>query len=233
MPGSPTTRDGVIQTSGGSLVSNAIPDSGVYLDDYADNKLTSRDTYETTAPEDDLKTDVQSSFSDPSRAEWSTEAGSPAAQNQRLELPGSQDDQVTATSPMSDGTWEFEFTPQGTSSLILRAFVHTTQASGDGSPNANGDGYELVITGGGAYELLRQDSGIGTTLIGGSWSPDTNTHTARVEAFLDGNSDRNWEIYLDGSQVGSTVIDNNYDTPQLWLLNRDADAIYIDNYRVF
>jgi len=220
-------------TIDGQDVLSAIPDSGVYLDDYADNNLTSRDTYETTAPEDDLETDVQSSFSDPSRVEWSTEAGSPVAQNQRLELPGSQDDQVTATSPMSEGTWDFEFTPQGTSDMELRAFVHTTQGSGDGAPYSNGDGYELFISDGGSYLLIRQDGGSGTTLINGSWTPDTNTHTARIEAFLDGSNDRNWEIYLDGSQVGSTVIDNTYDTPQLWLISRRSDAIYVDNYRVF
>jgi len=207
---------------------NAIPDSGVYLDDWADNKLANRDSYTSTPPEDGLDTDITSDFSDPSRAEWTDQNGSISATNQHLDIPdGSSTDQIiSASSPMSEGTWDFEFTADGsTSNGAVYYFMHTDTPSDP----VNNDGYGAQLLNDGRLRLWKFTNGPATILVNAGsvgWD-DGATHTLKITY-----SSGDWELFFDDSSQG-TASDTDYDIPHLAIYSSLNTSLTIDNMRVF
>jgi len=203
------------------------PDSGLFLDSWSDNKLTSRDDYFTTEyPGSEPSSSI---YSNPKRPEWVTKSGSPTAANQRLELPvGSSTNQVVSASAseFTTGTIEFTFQQTGTSFLNYNIDFHfLVQGSSDGDPSYRWN----MKTGGNGFSLQKRESTGDTTLISGNSVGDTSEHDVRIER----PDDSTIECYLDGSLVGSAT-DSTFTSGQSMVFrSNQPNQVNVDNFRVY
>lgn len=216
--------------SGRAITQSVIPDSGLYLDDWADNKLSSRDSYETTLGDADTLEPDSSSFTNPSRPEWSFAQGSNAtASSEQLTISASGNDEILeATSENGVEVWEIDLTKPSSNDWF--AIFWPVGSNLSNFPNDD-SGYRMVIdSSGGSLSFDRRDSGGTTSLISGSWDDDQQTHTYRLER----DSSDQWELFYDGVSQG-TATDSNYDGNNVALHNHNASGadMVCDNFRVF
>lgn len=211
-----------------------VPQIGKYLDDWADNKLSSRNSYTTTYLANDIEVPAASDYSLPTRAEWTIEIGASgiSAQNNRLEMDGSIVQHLYYTDAVATGTWEIDFTSQST-----RAFGEnctfcvldqdpTDWDSNDGVPD---NGYALEIRGSAFRLLLRVNGNNDHAVIDGIWDNDTNPHTAKITRDASGN----FELFYDGSSIG-TGTDTTFTSTAGTGIGMDVGpAMYWDNLRVY
>lgn len=230
-----------IKVDGGSFgLASVIPDSGVYLDDYADNKLSNRDDYSTTplSPES-LEPDT-SDYSNPSRVDWNVGAGSPTATGEQLELSNAE--YVWGTLPEVDVTIEYDFTFVGSLSKNQYDTVLATGTSQRSGEFNLEEGYYLEIdSDGSGIRLFSGSSGGFTELIAalGLGISADQTVTIRLENNYDSGADEhNFELFIDDTSYG-TATDSTYSASQIQYTSfvfrgtGSGDTTTRDNLRVY
>jgi len=218
-----------VRTGAGDVLfsASAIPDSGIYLDDVADNKLNNRDTYSTTGF--DGTEPASSTFSNPSRPEWSVDSGGPSASGEEIVLPAGDSTNQIISTPLSNDKlrWDFEFECQSTPSFG-RLGIQLLWES-------NNDVYQVDIQGNGTYRIQKREGGTGSVIIDGTWDGDAQRHTGAVEH--DGNG--NWELFYDGASQGTASDSYLPNFTDVRLANGGAaeigldSEVRVDNFRVF
>lgn len=215
----------------------AIPDSGVLYDDWADNAISSRDTYSETAGDLGTLEVESSSYSDPSlRPTWTVQAvdGSWSGSNSRLEL-SSNGNANYITAPLDGGssvtlsnlTIEFDAkVPDGAS----KCGVSIAQDTGFRHRWHTTSGYGWDFTRGGwgmAHLTSSNDNGLTSA---GSGSNDGNEHHYRWTV----DNSNTWTLYLDGTSVGSATDSSYTSATVLGFGARDtAGEYWIDNLQVY
>lgn len=226
---------GVNKVSRNSQISSTIPDNGIYLDGFTDNKLSNRDAYTTTALSPESLEPDSSAYSDPSRPEWSVGSGNPTVTSERLELNNGE--YVYAPLSEVDVTIEYDFTYVG--SLSVRQYdtilaTGTSQRSGEFNLE---EGYYFDISP--STVGLHRGSDF-SELTSGSYNFQVGQPaTIRLENDYDSGSDtHNFELFVDGTSFG-TASDSTYSASEIAYTSfvvRDSgsgDTTLRDNFRVF
>jgi hypothetical protein len=212
------------------------PKNGNYLDDWSDNKLSSRASFSDKSLSPKSLEPSSSSFSSPSRPEWTREQGSNGinVQNERLKLDGSSIHHLYYTSnAVNKGSWEISFTSnsnRGSSENVsVLSVLDQDPTNWDANSGVPDNGYIIEIRDGSRYALVLRQNGFSSEIINGSWDNDTNQHTARVTRDNNGN----WQLFYDGKSVGKAT-DNTFTTTNGTGIGMDSgSSIYFDNFRVF
>jgi len=217
-------------TVDGQTVFSAGPSNGVYLDDFADGKLSSRDSYSDTGLTPASLEPASSDFGPPVRPEW-TPTGSPNVVNSKVELDGG--DSVVTTLTQIDLTWEWDvFFPSGADNFRDNIVANTTTRRGPGQ-NLE-DGYFMFIADTTASGLFVDVGGSITRLLGFPVSNGPETFTVRVENDFDaGTGQNNFEVFKDGVSQG-TVSDSTFTTNSFFAFTSQVGTNSTrDNLRVF
>jgi len=221
-----------VTIDGQEAFQNRPPASGIYLDDFEDNKLFDRDAFTTTPLTPEALEPDQSDFTNPSRPEYTIDQGSPSAANQRLEFPGDGNQHLlfATLSELDDVTWEFDVTPEGGSFGLMKAYVVALDTNfSDGRTQSPDNGYIVRFRDNGNFKLARREGGNQDNIIDTTFSPDTNTHTVKVTR----DSSGNFELFLDDSLKG-TATDTTHTTNSFTGFNHGASVgLNVDNFRVF
>ena len=166
-------------------------------DDFADGQLTDRALHESRA-----------GF----YPEWKTIVGSPSATSGALVFPsGSKhivspgvrqaDGSITTfrISRMMTGTWRWDYQFQVTPSssyFAVRPIV-----------DDNDNLWRIKVFADGTVNLEKADSGSVSTVVSGSWSVDTASHTIKFvrSKDIDGNGNIGVELIVDGTSQGTAT----------------------------
>jgi hypothetical protein len=220
---SEVTMDGdVIQeiTMDGNVVYSAGL-NGLFLDEWADNKLSSRDDFDTTPYEEGEPS--SSSFSTSTRPAWST-YGNVAANNKRLEIP----DGAYSFADQNDWpalTWETrQYNNSGNAGPWVVAPLDDGAGVDTGGTTSPENGYGILYK----YQLISSYSygndfrkwvnGSGTQLIEGEDSLDRQSGDTNDASFTFDGAD-SYEFFSNGTSQG-TATDTTYD-------ETDADQAFI------
>ena len=91
--------------------------------------------------------------------------------------------------------------------------------------NIGFNGYELILRTAGDYDLFRDNGGGGgTAIILDTWTPDINTHFAKVTREVSGVN-RYWRIYLDNVLIAGPVNSATYNVAAGFGLRMDEDCM--------
>lgn len=171
-------------------------------DDWNDNSLTSRsNTVDGVFAHPDAN-EAGDVLIGRYRPEWNVTNGSPTASSGVLNLNNSSgtDTVMVIPSNMSVGSWQYDWTLTNTdtSNAVTIQYHIMSQTT-----TALQDGYESTTYYSGTVESwhldVRQGGGSTTTIINGSNTKDTNTHTREVTR----DSYSNWEMFNDGVSAGT------------------------------
>ena len=181
------------------------------LDDWNDNKITSRDNAATT------ETGFTDRFGKIFRPEWSQVSGTTTVSNGRIVL-NENNEKIQTSSTQVTGTWEYDFqldsTGGGDYEAILQ-FMH------DGT-----DYYQLSVMDDGHIDLQKTGSHLTTP----SWSVDTDTHTLKLTR----DSSGNMEIFLDGASLSTTTNNDITSSSNMYISNgNNSETSYVDNLKVY
>lgn len=183
-----------------ALTASAIPDSVVFLDDWADGNLTSdRDDYNTTLFGGTDSTLVPENGSGSlQRPAWTVDRGTPSVSSETLtvETSGGTGDKLRADlslSSLDNYTWEFKVSSAAGACYVSLTANSTTFRS---SSRANyEDGYYVLMAN--DIGLYVDDSGSSSSLI--SASLPSTPFVIRVERDASGG----WELFVDGASEGA------------------------------
>jgi len=161
------------------------------------------------------------------RPKWALTGTEPSFSGESMTLASQTIDGLQRSPAVNQtvGSWEYRFEPQTTPSNGRLNFKTLTD-------NLDSSYQVLVYAGTGDVDLQKVDSGSASTLISGSWTPDANPHTVR----LDRASGGEFELFFDGSSLG-TATDTflppedrfvGFQSNSAW--NADTDIYWIDVY---
>lgn len=211
-------------------------DNGILLDDWYDNRLTDRDQSVEGQLLDIEPDEADTDFEDPIvRPDWSTE-NDVDAQNESIELTSDGSTPVAHT-PTNEFAnvwvidWQFlDFDSSGGN--FNMNILDTGDGIGNNTSGRLDNGYLIDAADGGAYRLAEITNGSFNTLINGSWPQDNEPHTTRVER----NGD-SWELYLDGSSVGTanddTYVDSDINRTSVNIQDDDGHTVSIDTLSIY
>ena len=189
---------------------DAIPDRGIYLDDWQDNKLTDRDSYEITPLDpDDLEPD-DSEFDDPRRPDWdiidNSGNSSDGAEATEGKLVLKSDDNDGVSVQFDDGLdlsklSGFEFTVGPVAEDQYNTVISETNIPADSGFEFN-DGYSIVLRDSGDVSMRRYSGdSLQESYISESDVFDASTDTdVFVDIDYDG-SDWTMTLYVDGNEI--------------------------------
>jgi len=180
------------------------------LDDWNDNKLTSRDNAATTA------TGFTDRFGKTFRPEWATTFGTPTAVGGELVLD--VDDAVDTPITFNVGSWEFKFTRVATTASALLYF----RFGGVGK-------YHMAGTSATLSKVSIYDRVDSTDVISAAITVDTAPHT--LKATRDAGS--NWELFYDGASKGTGNDATTTSFDALVFGTVDGSTVNFDNLKVW
>jgi len=161
------------------------------------------------------------------RPEWEDRRGNVTATDGVMRLPEGDSGRQHVRNRdvwnvISEIVFDFRFESEPSTGSLQFAFHHT---------RLDRDRWAVTVDNGGSYRLDKTDGGSDTNgVVSGSWPGDTRWHTARVTRGEDGS----WELFLDGSSVG-TASDGYLKSPltsRTSVVN-DADSVaLVDNLLV-
>jgi len=189
------------------------------IDDWADNKLTSRD--KQALSDSWAWTDEFYQLNDVFRPEWTTESGSPSASGGVLVLTAGDTtvQQVSIPTTFFAGAWEVEVQKQasGTTSLVN---VLDWWAGGN-------EKYGLQWTNADNYKL--QDIVDAVAIISATHAEDTSWHTCKATR----DSSSNWEIFFDGVSDGTATDSTTTSIDEFAHRNGEDIEIHFDNLKIY
>jgi len=158
------------------------------------------------------------------RPEWTTESGSPSASGGVLVLTAGDatSQQISTPSDFTTGTWEADFyytDSPSTGNTSLFPMVEDKQNE-DYQIAIRTDDYDLGKHSGGSYTRVIDTS---TSSSVGDW------HTCKATR----DSDGNWELFHDGTSVGTATDTYLPSVKTLWHTNAHDVEIHWDNLRVY
>ena len=208
---------------------SAIPDLGLYLDDWEDDKLSNRDLFSDTALSPAELEPTQSEFESPIRPEWTVDVGSPQATNTQLELDSDSALRADFTENITQNslTWEFDWNHQDSNSRFIgQMFAETSSIHTN--PRYYETGYFVQIDNqNNRYRLTKDSSGSPSSII-----TDDGSHSDSGTCKVTRDENGNWELFKDGDSVG-TATDTSHTNPEYVAFSTEDGGTDVDNYRVF
>ena len=211
---------------------DTIPDSGIYLDDWLDNRISNRETYSDLQYEFFETTPEESAFdTEPERPEWTELQSTVTTSEGRVEFNDDDAERLgtslSVDSLPDDLHLRMDFEMQNTTTRSGRSmfFAFVNETEDEDIPQ--GITINIFPTGS-TWDLNLQIDG--STLINETDISDpTDPHF--VEATRENGE--NWELFLDGSSVG-TATDSYNATGDLFQLmsTRSGPAIQITRWEL-
>jgi len=200
-----------------SSASNIIGTAEI-LDDWQDNKLTTRDS-EATTPIKISSPYVQDANT--FRPSWTTESGSPSASGGVLVLTAGDTTAQGISTPTTFfvGTWEVDIQKQAdgtTSGVDVIDWV-----SGGSKKYIIGWNYD------GAYNL--RDIVDTVNIISATHAEDTAWHTCKATR----DSSSNWELFFDGVSDGTATDSTTTSIDEVWVYNYEDIEVHYDNLKIW
>ena len=187
------------------------------LDDWSDNKLTSRDNAATTA------TGFTDRFGKTFRPEWTVDSGTWTGNAEVMKKTnGGSAGAVYVSSTYTTGTWSVKLQNQSTSNVISDFCFMWVDAS-------NMNFYRMSTNP--TLQLVKKVSDTDTALIDSGWTADTAWHTCKVTRDASGN----FEMFFDGVSKG-TATDTDITTSNQIRQNNlhSADGnVWVDDLKVY
>jgi len=195
---------------------------GIIADDWADNKLTSRDRAAVIDTPFDL---IYQNF----RPEWTEDIAGGTVTDGRLHWDEASDGdwRILCTPVQTEGTWEldFQYTTMGNDYDNLQLIPVWENADNDWNMLIQDDA-------GDSFNLNKDDGGTRTNVISTTWVCDTASHTVKVTR----NAPDSWEIFLDGASEG-TATDSYWPTENntgiYFKSSAGGSVIEADNLKVY
>jgi len=198
-----------------SVIQNRFKSYYIY-DDFGDNKLVDR-TLDTLVLKDGI-------FQNP-RPEWTVKGGSPSVSDGKLILPDSSStiQKIETSSTFIVGVWELVFNYDTAPTQGGLSVFPMYQDSENYYRFKNNNEHDAI-------ELFKMEDFSGSTLI--STPPavaDTNIHTLKCSR----DSSGNWELFLDGSSLGTAQASWIPSTFNIRIESSMSPKIYIHSFKVY
>jgi len=188
---------------------------GCFYDDFGDNKLSDRDNFVA----------MFESIFGVGRPEWTVEEGSPSVSDGELILPAGNTTPQRVSTPckITSGVWEigFKFMTAPSSGSFRMSLIYQ-----------NGSNYYILYNDILSNKILlhkREAGSISDPISHTGAVKDTDYHVIKVTR----DSSGNWEIFLDGTSIGTTT-DSFVPTPTVIDISNYTDAeVHVDYVKVY
>ena len=191
-------------------------------DDWADNKLTSRDNRATTA----ASILGANEFAQKFRPEWTVQSGTwNADAGYVTKTNGTAHDHLSTPSTFAVGTWECDFKLD-----VDNSYIRIVIMNNESVVSATSDGYYVYAHGSSNfYRFDKRINNVSTTIInGGAWANHTTQQTTKVTRNISGD----FELFLEGVSEG-TVTDTDATTSLYIILWHTYVNCRTDNLKVY
>ena len=129
------------------------------------------------------------------RPDWTVQNGAPSVISEALALANG--DQVSFTTQLLEGRWEFDFQYLNapTSSVCEYQIIRE-----------DSNNYIFIqVASAGGLNLRKKEAGSVTTLVSGSWGVNTNPYEVAITRKTWPNSTAEWELTIDETSAGTTT----------------------------
>ena len=187
-----------ITVDGDVVFTSAVEVNGFLIDDFADNKLTSRDDFATTALSPSSLEPGTSNFTVTDRPEYDRIVDA-TVNNQQLTLGGSQNTVVTAPIPTISGELTWEVSTTTSSAIDLVAFTQGTSTFEEFNFQAPTDGFSFQQNQGNNSfgTITRYDNGVRNRLA--------TTQSSNHGLILSGTINSNGTLTFDNANLSATT----------------------------